>query len=200
MKYSIFLFIISAILFIACGNDSPSTVPPAPAATDSSSHLPVADFIRDDIKQVDSFAGGILRKLTGDVKKDSGFIKLPRFHELATNFMPPVLSDSNAFNRDYDETSLMDETTGQVNFIYNAKIPDQQLRTIMVYIQPSLTTDNVQRIYMEKEFMQHDTLVEQKLNWKFREYFYIVTVYKPQNGPVTSTREKVIWDPQQFNE
>src|SRR5687768_14375626 len=100
----------------------------------NSAFLPVADFIRNDILKVDSFSGGILKKVTINGKKDSSYIQLPAFHQLANQFLVPEL-DSASFRAHFKEHSLMDETTQMVNFIYTQKQPDWTLQKVMVYLK-----------------------------------------------------------------
>jgi len=163
------------------------------------SFLPVADFIRNDIALVDSFSGGIVRKMTINGRKDSTFIQLPAFHQLANQFLLPEL-DSASFHDHFKESSLMDETSQLLNFIYSQKQPDLPLRMVTVYVKPSLQKDKVDRVYMERDFMSGDTAVQQKFSWKMQEYFYIITMRQPKNGPAVTSLEKVIWDPQHFGE
>ncbi|WP_207511831.1 hypothetical protein [Longitalea luteola] len=165
----------------------------------NSQYLPVADFIQMDIARVDSFSGGILRKVSIGGKKDSTYIRLPEFHKLASQFLIPEL-DSASFQEHFKEHSLMDETTQMLNFIYSPKQPAGSLQNVMVYLKPSLTTDKVNRIYMEREFNSGDTAISQKLTWKMQAYYYIVTIRQPKDGPAVTSMEKVIWDPQYFGE
>jgi hypothetical protein len=189
------------LLAVACKNKPKQTEGTVTAqdSLENKNYLPVADFIRNDIIRVDSFSGGIVRKVTIDGKKDSNYIQLPTFHQLANQFLLPEL-DSASFHTHFNESSLMDETTQMINFIYNGKQADWPLRNVMVYLKPSLTNDQVNRIYMEKEFMSGDTSVQQRFTWKLREFFYIITVKQPKNGPAVTTMDKVIWDPQFFAE
>jgi len=200
----IFLFLPALFLLaIACKNKSTPPAGTVQTTQDSlespASFLPVADFIRNDIAQVDSFAGGILRRAVINGKKDSGYIQPKVFHQLANQFLVPEL-DSASFHEHFKESSLMDETTQMLNFIYTLKQPDWPLRSVMVYVKPSLQTDKVNRVYMEREFSSGDTAIHQKLTWKMQEYFYIITLRQPKNGPAVTSMEKVIWDPQQFAE
>jgi hypothetical protein len=94
----------------------------------------------------------------------------------------------------------MDETTQMLNFIYTQNQPNWPLQKVMVYIKPSLSNDKVNRVYMEREFTSGDTVVQQKLTWKMQEYFYIISMRQPKNGPAVTSMEKVIWDPQYFAE
>jgi hypothetical protein len=189
-------------LAIACKDKSPQQ-PTTPATTteDSTtgSFMPVADLIKQDIKHTDSFAGGILNKRTINGKKDSVFIQPADFHRIANQFLLPEL-DSASFRQNFTESSLMDESSQLLNFIYTAKNADHPLQKVMVYIKPSLTTDKVTRIYMERNASSGDTLVQQKFTWKMEEYFYILTIRQPKTGPAVTSMDKVIWDAQLFAE
>jgi hypothetical protein len=132
-------------------------------------------------------------------KKDSNYIQLPEFHQLASHFLLPEL-DSASFREHFKEHSLMDETTAMLNFIYTPTRADGSLRNVMVYLTPSTGTDKVTRIYMERDFTSGDTAVQQKLTWKMQAYFYIISIRQPKNGPAVTSMEKVIWDPQFFAE
>jgi hypothetical protein len=188
------------LLAVACKHKPQQPAGYVQSAQDSltsSAYLPVADFIKNDIIKVDSFAGGILKKGNIEGRKDSAFIKPAEFHQLANQFLLTEL-DSASFHDHFTEHSLMDETTQMLNFIYTAKAPESSLRNVMVYLQPSTQTDKVNRIYMERAFNSGDTTIEQKLTWKLQEYFYIITIRQPKNGPAVTSMEKVIWDPQFF--
>jgi hypothetical protein len=190
------------LLAVACKN-KPKTTPDAATGKDSlenKSYMPVADFIRNDITRVDSFAGGIVRKITvNGKKKDSAFIQLPTFHQLASQFLLPEL-DSASFHGHFTESSLMDETTQMIQFIYSGKQNDWPLRNVMVYVKPSLNEDQVSRVYMERDFTSGDTTIQQRFTWKMQEYFYIITMKQPKTGPAVTTMDKVIWDPEFFSE
>jgi hypothetical protein len=169
-------------------------------STETKSYLPVADFIRNDISRVDSFSGGIVRKIiTNGKRTDSGFIQLPVFHQLANQFLLPEL-DSASFHEHFTESSLMDETTEMIQFIYSGKTSEWPMRNVMVYLNPSLASDKVSRVYMEKNFTNGDTSIQQRFTWKMQEYFYIITMKQPKSGPAVTTMDKVIWDPQFFAE
>lgn len=190
------------LLVIACKQQPKETAGTVQSTEDSlaiSPFLPVADFIRNDISKVDSFSVGILRKVNSNGKKDSGYIQLPAFHQLANQFFVPEL-DSASFQEHFSEQSLMDETTQMVNFIYTQKQPGWPLRNVMVYLAPGVAGDKVNRIYMERDFTSGDTAIQQKLTWKMQEYFYIITMRQPKDGPTVTSMEKVIWDPQHFGE
>jgi len=201
MKPIIYLLFISTLV-IACKNNhnQPAAVNTTENADSTEgNYLPVIDLIREDIKKVDSFAGGILNKRTINGKKDSVFIQPADFHRIASQFLQPGL-DSAAFASQFTENSLMDETTHLLNFIYTAKRAEQPLQKVIVYVKPTLTQDRVERIYFEKNFASGDTLVEQKFTWKMGDFFYILTISQPKGGPAVTSMNKVIWNPGFFAE
>lgn len=206
---NLFVALFAIITMAACRNRSaaPGEQPTRPTvdsvaeAGDSTKqgYLPIADLVKGDIRQVDSFAGGILQRHIIGKKKDSAYIQPARFHSLAQNFLPAEL-DSTSFQQAFSENSFMDESTALLNFIYTSRKPSIPLRKVVVYISPGLATDQVNRLYMEKEWNENDTLVSQKLTWKFKAYFMIVTIKQPRQGAVITHVTQVIWRPDLFSE
>ena len=93
-------------------------------------------LLQGDIRNVESYAAGILRKATIKGKKDSAFIQLPDFQRIAKQFLLKEL-DSALFQEPFQETSFMDQTTQMLNFIYTQKNTDSPLQKVMVYVKPS---------------------------------------------------------------
>lgn len=204
MKFSLALLVILLIITSSCKNKAgepgknTTTVQDAARISDSAtSYLPIADLIRQDLQRVDSFAGGILKKSTINGKKDSVFIQPPALREAARAFLLPEL-ETTAFRHSFTESSFMDQSTEQVQFIYTPKDPALSVRNVVAYITPS--GDKVSRIYLEREWTAGDTLIQQKLTWKINQYFYTITMRQPKQGAPSTTIEKLIWDPTQFGE
>jgi hypothetical protein len=205
MNRLLLLFLIAAGLY-SCGGNAEKPTEPASADstssnadTDTTAHLPIADLLRDDIRKVETYAGGILRKGNSGSKKDSTFVQLDEFQRRADQFILKEL-DSAHFQQHFRQTSLMDETSRLLNFIYTPKDSVSPLRKVIVYVAPSLASDNVDRIYMETAISQGDTIVEKRLTWKVRKYFYVLTIKQPKTGDPITTMEKLIWDPQHFGD
>jgi hypothetical protein len=128
---------------------------------------------------------------------DSAFIQQEEFKRLADQFFSPEL-DSAIFQTQFSETSLMDETTQMLNFMYSSTNNNTALRKVIVYVSPSHSTDKVARIYMEKESTKGDTTISQKLTWKMRQYLIIAEITQTPAGYSSTRIRKAIWDPQQF--
>jgi hypothetical protein len=201
------LFLFLAATFCSCGGkvEKPQDNQPGNDTNqkenfaDTTAHLPVAAFIRNEIAMVETYAGGLLKKLTRGNKRDSAYIQLDEFKKRAEQFLPKDL-DSAFFQENFEQTSFVDETTEMINFIYTPKDSVGVLQKVVVYVQPGTSAHNVDRIYMETAFNQGDTFVEKKLTWKMRKYFYVLTIEQPKNGQPITTYEKLIWDPQHFGD
>lgn len=176
-----------------------SDSPGDPASGTNATHLPVEDFIKADIKKVETEAGGILMKTIRGAKKDSVYINLDSFKKEAAAFLPEEL-DSARFQENFTETSLMDETSGLLHFIYTPKLADQGLKKIVVYVSPSLGMDKVNRLYFEREVLQNAILIRQKLTWKIGHYFIIAESRSHSEATPQVMVKKVIWDPAYFEE
>lgn len=202
------LLLILTTSLVSCSDEAKepkqeaTTTPPDTAAKINSaeSYLPVQTLLQAEVRNVESYAAGILRK-TKNVRgrKDSAFIQLPQFQRIAEQFMLKEL-DSAFFRDHFEETSFMDQTTQMLNFIYTAKDSVSSLQKAVVYVRPSETTNTTDRLYFETVYNQGDTLVEKKLTWKMRKYFYILTVKQPKSGNAVTSMEKLIWDPQHFGD
>jgi hypothetical protein len=166
---------------------------------DTTEYLPIAQLLKEDIRNVETYAGGILRKATNGNKRDSVYIQYPDFQKIAGQFLLKEL-DSTYFKNNFTETSLMDETSNLLNFIYTSKDTSSSLRKVIVYIEPTMATDKIDRIYMETSENKDDVQADKRLTWKIGQYFYTVTRQQPTTGDPQTNMEKVIWDPQHFGD
>lgn len=196
MRTILIMFLAGGFL-LSCENKKKSTE--GEKDIEVKSYLPIKDFILEDMRQIDSFAGGmLLREIIND-KTDSVFLAPNDYKKFIDKFLVPEL-DSARFNKDYDESSLMDETTQMLNFIYTAKDPNAALKRVILYVSPSLSIDRVNRVYMEKEKLMGDTSISERLTWKMKQYFMIVENKQTPAGYQSKKIQKIIWDPTLFSE
>ncbi|HYJ38486.1 MAG TPA: hypothetical protein VEV87_07700, partial [Chitinophagaceae bacterium] len=106
------LFACTALWLItsSCGNND-SEAEPDEKAVEPKSFFPIAEYVKGEIKIVDSLPVGIMKKNIKATGRDSAFIELPEFHALATEFTGSALDKSNLESK-YTEHSFLDETTG----------------------------------------------------------------------------------------
>jgi len=192
MKKISFYFLV-IVLFGACKNHSTGTANNQTDSSEKKNYFPVASFIRDEISYVDSMPLGILKQTIINGQKDSGYIKSEEFHKLAQDFISPIFS-SGDFEKDYTETSFMDQTTESVTFTYASKNKLQEVTRIDVLAKPGDSYIKVKSVYMEKVANKNDTLITKKMFWKAKHNFQVVTTTQPSGQKPVIEQLKVVWD------
>ena len=186
------------LLLIGCNDDGEKKSIPT-SAVDSTkkekAYFPVQDYIKSEIRQVDSLPVGIMKYTTSqNGSVDSGYIKQEEFHQLAQEFLSPVL-ERESFEKQYSENSFFDNTTQHASFLYSAIDKSLPVQRIDVLAKPEdVVYNKVRSIYMEKRFERADSSVVQKLYWKAGQNFQINTEIRTAKPEVISRQVKVAWN------
>jgi len=185
-----------AIMLLAssCGNNKSE---PTQNVSEEKSYFPVAEYVKGEIKIVDSLSVGIMKKIIRGSAKDSAFIERPEFHTLANAFTGPDLDKSN-LEAKYAEHSFMDETTGYYTFTYQPKEADAPYQRIDVLVKPGPTANRVRSIYLEKSSLQNDTSINERFYWKANTSFSITREKKYKDQQPIVEQLQVIWDPSAY--
>ena len=190
-----------AVLVCSCngpGQQQPTSQDTTTAKADTpKTYIPVTDYIRGEIKKLDSLPVGILKRSTVGSKTDSGYIKLEQFRQLAQQFLAPEL-ERGRFERSFAESSFYDQSTELLTFTYQATDPASIVRRVDVLISPSLTLDKVKSIYLEKAWKSGDTAINSKLYWKAGASFQVATEKVAAQQVLPMEQLKVIWDPMSY--
>ena len=160
-------------------------------------YIPVTDYIREEIRKVDSLPVGILKRSTVGNKTDSGYIKPEQFHQLAAQFIAPEL-EKGKFEQSFAENSFYDQSTEMLTFTYQATNPASTVRRVDVLISPSLAIDKIKSIYLEKAWKSGDTAINSKLYWKAGVSFQVATEKVAAQQVLPMEQLKVIWDPMSY--
>ena len=134
-------------------------------------YFPVLDFIRSEIRTVDSLPVGIKVYRTEGEKKDSGYLKPEEFHQLTDEFLTPEL-EMDQFKKVYTESSFYDRSTKTSTFHYETKKEDATIRRIDVITSATDTYDKVTSMYFEK-IAGPDRFLK-KLFWKPGQEFSLI--------------------------
>ena len=196
MKKLTLLIIALSSLITACKNEEQKKDTP-PQPEEKKDFFPVADYIKSEIDYVDSLPAAIKKYINRNGARDSMLIKINDFDQLAKNFLPPELNNPG-FEKDFTETSFLDQTTGLLTFTYATKNKRSLLQRVDVLIKPSagLTTgfNKVKSIYMEKIENKNDTPSTKKMYWRAKKSFEIISILQPVSQPPISNQVKVVWD------
>ena len=192
------LLIGFAFLSIVNGCNNSGTQAQPSQSTDTTkkgkAYFPVLDFIKSEISYVDSLPVGIMKYTTENGKTDSGYIKVPEFHQLAQEFISPALQEE-LFEKEFSETSFFDNTTQYSNFLYSTANRNLNLHRVDVLSKPEdVVYNKVQSIYMEKSFLQGDSTIIQKMYWKTGQNFLINTEITTSKADVITRQVKVVWN------
>jgi hypothetical protein len=200
MKFK-FLFLPLCLFFQFCNDPGPAqaTQTAPDTASAAKNYFPVIDFIRSEIKYVDSLPVGIMKYVSLNGQKDSGYIKLDEFHQLAEEFLPRELNDSN-FIDNYEESSFYDRSTKTSTFLYTAKDKSMPVQRVDVLSKPDQVYDKVTSIYIQKNISSDDSFVIKKLYWKPGRHFQISSEKRLEGSAPLETQIKVVWDNREENQ
>ena len=187
----LFAFIVPVffIFFTACSSKKNNT-----ASSNSSGQIenifPVTDFLKGQLRILDSMGVTPLKIISINGKKDSMWLKREDIRKNATPFLTPVIDSANMYSL-FSERSFLDQTINAFTFSYDPKkkLPDSiKITHWDVYMNPE--TNSIDRIYMVKE--NADTTTQ--LTWLVNKWYSIRTIIQPAQGQPLVKEEKMIWD------
>jgi hypothetical protein len=189
------------ILFVAIAAcHQPSAPPPEASAarTDSAqrNYFPVADYLREEIRYVDSMPLAIQKTAILDHHADSSFIRPAEFHRIAGEFLLPDLEKEN-LSKKFSENSFMDRATGYLTFTYFALdrgLPLQRVDVVAIPNPSGTGAAQVKSIFLQTSDLSGDTVVVRKMLWTAKKNLLIITSLQPREKPPVVRKLKVVWD------
>lgn len=188
---NIYWALLLAIFNLACGDDK--TDETTPAALDSKQYFPVRDFLKSEIRYVDSLPGGIKMYEVKDGRTDSSYIDAATFDRLALEFIPPDI-DSASLHQHFEEQSFFDNSVNASTFIYSARSGNPVINRIHVLSSPDAAYDKVTSIFMEKMVEANDSLTLKKMSWKPGKEFTINSEIRFRDNTPIQRQLRVVWD------
>lgn len=198
MRFFIAIFLVG---LFACG-DSGSGTDAATSTKDSAkqdstlaaakAYFPVTDFLKGEIRNVDSFSSGIKKYNTVKSKTDSTYIPIDVFKQLAADFISPDLDKAN-FEKNYKETSFFDQTTQSYTFTYSTDDQALSIQRVDVLVNPGDGFDKVKSVYLEKHSDSKDSSVLKKMYWKAGNSFSVTSQTIVGSAEPIIRQQKVIW-------
>jgi hypothetical protein len=181
------------VFLVCCKNKNGAKNETHEITTDTTEYFPVIDYIKSEIRYVDSLPVGIKKYTTINRKTDLTYIKPEEFHRLAGEFLPEELN-KEAFQKQFTETSFLDRATQTSTFMYNTKNATLELQRVDVLSSPGEVYDKIKSIYMEKVKRNGDTTIVKKLYWQSGKSFQvnIATTVDATNPKMKLV--KVVWD------
>lgn len=159
-------------------------------SVDTVNIFPVTDFLKAQLKQIDSMPVTPLKVISENGKGDSSWLKRVEIRNHATPFLTPVIDSANMISL-FSEKSFLDQTINAFTFSYDAKVklPDSiKLTHWDVYMNPQ--TNKIERIYLVKQ--NADTT--EQLTWVVNKWYSVRTIIQEAGKEAKIKEEKIIWN------
>ena len=158
---------------------------------DNTVYYPVNDYIRKQIKQVDSIPYYVYRVLVVNGKKDSTTISRPVFDSLTQQFILPELEES-ALRKNFTESVYVDESTNSVTLTYTPKDSNTVVQNAMVLLDT--TSQNVKWTFINVLQNKGDSTIIQKMGWKGDESCYLNRSVSYADGKRKDMQLNIVWN------
>ena len=189
--------IVFFICVIASSCSENETAAPKKTESDSTQNqtfFPVTEFIRGQLKEIDSLPITPVKIISYNGKEDSIWMKKEDIRPFAEPFLHPEIDTTNLKHL-FTEKSFLDQTIDAFTFSYDPidKLPDTlQLQRWDVYIDPK--KGEVKRIYIVKQMNNNGDVQTQQLTWKANQWCKISTITE-RSGKQTEIKEELMkWD------
>jgi hypothetical protein len=156
-------------------------------------YFPVADVLASEIREVDSTPLAIRKFVIYDGRTDSSFIKPAEFDALAMQFMVPEFRNGQ-FEKDFTETSFMDNATQDATFTYSATDKNLPLQRVDIIAAPHGTVHQLKSVYLERTRVSGDSSILEKMYWQAGKQFQVISLIRIKGGPPVQRRVIVSWD------
>jgi len=182
----------------ACAHQpqQPSTQPAdtlSQSDTAGHSYFPVAEILESEIRQIDSTPVAIRKLVIGNGRTDSGFIKQAEFNALAMQFVVPEFGNGR-FQKDFTETSFIDNATQAATFTYSTTNGDLSLQRVDVVAIPQGAIHQVKSIYLERSRISGDSTILDKMFWRAGKQFKILSLIRVKGGAPVRQQLIVSWE------
>jgi hypothetical protein len=157
------------------------------------SYFPVAEILESEIRQIDSTPVAIKKLVIGNGRTDSGFIKPAEFNALAMQFVVPEFGNGR-FQKDFTETSFIDNATQAATFTYSTTNGDLSLQRVDVVAIPQGAVHRVKSIYLEKNRVSGDSTILDKMFWQAGKRFKILSLIRVKGGAPVRQQLIVSWE------
>jgi hypothetical protein len=165
----------------------------ASATAEKKSFFPVIDFLKGQIRYVDSLPSAILKVAINNGKADSSFIERDEFNKLAQDFILPDL-EKNSFQKNFKENSFIDQTTQSATFNYTANDAASKLQRVDVLATADEQYSKVKSVFIQQSNSNKDSLTVKKLFWQTNKRLQIITIKHAAGQQNVISQLLLIWD------
>ncbi|RFM26591.1 hypothetical protein DXN05_18620 [Deminuibacter soli] len=179
-----------ALLVSACKQHA--APPPNTYNNDTVAFFPVQDYLRAQIKSIDSVPYFMYRLTVTDDKKDSATITREQFNEATQVFTRFNIAEP-AIKKYYSESVFGDQSTNSYTISYTTNNKDLPVQRIDVLLKPE--DQKVKRIFITTMENRNDSSIVTRLGWKQNESCTINTSIS-HKGKNSNTQTTLVWNGQ----
>ncbi|HEV2480383.1 MAG TPA: hypothetical protein VGS79_11990 [Puia sp.] len=172
--------------------NSQDSLPGQDSGTVKNQFFPVDDYLEAEILNVDSMPMAFWKYVTHDNRTDSALITAGDFNALALQFLPPEIRDGG-LNKNFTESSFADRATQSITFTYTPIDKTLPLQRVDVQTVAGVRAQEVRSIYMERSHTAGDSVILQKLLWRAKHGFTIVSRIQVKGQAPKDQQVRVSW-------
>jgi hypothetical protein len=175
---------------ISCDNNKKQK-PVEKQSAENTVYYPINNYIRKQIKLVDSIPYYVYRVLVVNGKRDSTTISRPVFDSLVQQFIVPELEEGS-LRKNFSESVYVDESTNSVTLTYTPKDSNATVQNAMVLLDT--TAHNVKWTFINMLQNKGDSTILQKIGWKGDESCYINRSVSYADGKRNEMQLNIVWN------
>jgi hypothetical protein len=161
--------------------------------TAGNAYFPVADVLESEIRQIDTMPVAIRKYIIRNGHTDSAFIKPAEFHLLAMQFVVPEFRNGQ-FEKDFTETSFIDNATHAATFTYSTANKDLALQRVDVIAVPRGTVHQLKSVYLERSRVSGDSSILDKMFWRVGRQLQVISLISVKGAPPVQRQLIVSWN------
>lgn len=174
--------------WMSCNNAKKQNTEPT---ADSTVYYPINNFIRQQIKQVDTTPYYVYRVLVENGKRDSTTINRAVFDSLANQFILPELEEK-ALRKNFIESVYEDQSTNSITLTYTPKDSNNIVQNTMVLLDP--VSQNIKWIFINTLQNSGDSTIIQKIGWKGSTSAFLNRSVSYADGRQHNTQLNIVWN------
>lgn len=185
----LFVVVMIAFLLVSCKNKPAKNATETPDS--SSVYYPINNYIRQQIKDVDTTPYFLYQLSSINHKKDSAVIDRTTFDAQMKTILLPELEDKN-FRSNFTESVFDDESTGSITLTYSPKNKTNIVQNASVLLDKD--NQKVKWVFINTLSSNNDSTVIQRIGWKGNKSCYINQDISYPDKPEIQRQQSFVWN------
>ncbi len=185
----LFVLLILPVLWVSCKNKRAKEE--AKTEDNTTVYYPINNYIRQQIKDVDTTPYFLYRLAIINHKKDSSVVDRATFDAKVKTILFPELEDKS-FRANFTESVFDDESTNSITLTYSPKNKSGIVQNASVLLDKE--NQKVKWIFINTVISNNDSTVIQRIGWKGDKSCYINEDITYPNKSETQRQISFVWN------